>query len=710
MGMAILLILGGCGNTAGTTGAASSDAALKSLEVSAGTLTPAFAAGTTEYAVSVANSVTSLTVTGAANHDAATLNPANGTLAKELSVGSGNVFEIAVTAEDGTATRTYKVTVTREPAAPPQQSSDATLKSLEVSAGTLTPAFAAGTTEYAVSVANSVASLTVTGAASHDAATLSPVSGTLAKDLSVGSGNVFEIAVTAEDGTATKTYKVTVTREPAAQQQYTIVFDSQGGTEVAAITRDAGSSVAAPTAPTRTGFTFHGWFDAATGGTLYVWPHTLNADVTMYARWQDTTQPSGQQRTITFDSRGGQVVVAITADEGTAVPEPADPLWTDHSFEGWFSSAEDGEEYTWPHTLTANVIMYAHWQDNNPPEERHTITFDSRGGQAVVAITADEGTAVPEPADPLWTDHSFEGWFSSAEGGEEYTWPHILAADVIMYARWQADPKAPASPVIAGIAGGNKTLTVSWIEVSGATGYEMYHNTAATAPAANAAPSKTVSGGGTLSAVIDKLADGTSYYVWVRALNATGASPWSGPLNGGTQRNGKAITAFKIGTSEGVINESAKTIAITIPYGAASFTAEITVSPGAAASVKAVENSAGVAVYTVRAENGETEDYTVTIIRQGADAITLGFADAGEGIVDPEPITLSKSGPVKSLILISAPGYKNHNWMADGKPAGSGDLITLNAADYLPGKHFLSVEVYKNDILYSKELAFTVTE
>jgi hypothetical protein len=189
--------------------AKSADASLKSLEISAGTLDPAFDPETRNYAASVGNNVESLTLTARANHAAASLDPPEGTLTKNLAEGSGTVFAITVTAENGSP-RTYTVTVSRMTAA--EESSDASLKSLAPSEGTLDPAFAPGTTEYALAVGNGVASLALQARANNAAASLDPPDGLITRDLRVGSNNVFAIAVTAKDGTSTRTYTVTVTR------------------------------------------------------------------------------------------------------------------------------------------------------------------------------------------------------------------------------------------------------------------------------------------------------------------------------------------------------------------------------------------------------------------------------------------------------------------------------------------------------------------
>ena len=97
---------------------ASSDASLSALSLSSGTLSPVFAAATTSYAASVANNVSSTTVTATKNHAAADvlITPTDADTNRDghqvnLNVGS-NAITVKVTAEDG-ATRTYTVTVTR---------------------------------------------------------------------------------------------------------------------------------------------------------------------------------------------------------------------------------------------------------------------------------------------------------------------------------------------------------------------------------------------------------------------------------------------------------------------------------------------------------------------------------------------------------------------------------------------------------------------
>jgi YVTN family beta-propeller protein len=106
------------------------------------------------------------------------------------------------------------------------KSSDATLSTLSISTGTLSPAFSADTTAYTASVANSVTSLKVTPTVSDSNATVK-VQGTSVTsgsesgsiNLAVG-GNTINVVVTAEDA-STKTYTIVVTRLPQAESDTT---------------------------------------------------------------------------------------------------------------------------------------------------------------------------------------------------------------------------------------------------------------------------------------------------------------------------------------------------------------------------------------------------------------------------------------------------------------------------------------------------------
>ena len=190
---------------------ASSDATLSALTLSSGSLSPSFASGTLAYTALVSNSVSSLIVTPTTNdaNATATVNGASAATPVTLAVGS-NTVTVQVTAQDGTL-QNYTVAVTRAAA-----SSDATLSALALSSSSLSPSFASGTLAYTASVVHSVNSLIVTPT-TNDANATATVNGASAATpvtLAVGS-NTVTVQVTAQDGTTTQSYTVTVTRAAA---------------------------------------------------------------------------------------------------------------------------------------------------------------------------------------------------------------------------------------------------------------------------------------------------------------------------------------------------------------------------------------------------------------------------------------------------------------------------------------------------------------
>ncbi len=217
--------------TVTVTRAASANADLSNLALASGTLSPTFASATTTYTASVSNAVSSLTVTPTVSDSTATVK-VNGTTvvsgsasgAISLNVGS-NTITTVVTAQDGTTTKTYTTTFTR--AAP--LSNVATLSSMTLSSGTLSPVFDSGTASYTASVTNATTSITVTPSVTQANATVTVNGATVASGgtsaslaLSVGANTISTI-VTAQDGTTTQTYTVVVTRAALlAQAAFTV--------------------------------------------------------------------------------------------------------------------------------------------------------------------------------------------------------------------------------------------------------------------------------------------------------------------------------------------------------------------------------------------------------------------------------------------------------------------------------------------------------
>ena len=129
--------------------------------------------------------------------------------------------------------------------------------------------------------------------------------------------------------------------------QYTITFDTDGGSAIAPITQEYGTQITAPADPTREGYTFIGWDKAI--------PATMPAeDLTVTAQWRIN------QYTITFDTGGGSAIAPITQEYGTQITAPADPTREGYTFIGWDKAI--------PATMPAeSITITAQWKDSEKP-------------------------------------------------------------------------------------------------------------------------------------------------------------------------------------------------------------------------------------------------------------------------------------------------------------------------------------------------------
>jgi hypothetical protein len=207
--------------------------------------------------------------------------------------------------------------------------------------------------------------------------------------------------------------------------QYTIAFDTNGGSEIAPITQDYGTEITAPDNPTRKGYTFKGWDKEI--------PETMPAEnITVKAQWKIN------QYTITFDTNGGSEIAPITQDYGTKITAPDKPTRKGYTFKGWDKEI--------PETMPAeNITVKAQWEIN-----QYTITFDTNGGSKIAPITQDYGTEITAPDNPTRKGYTFKGWDKEI--------PETMPAEnITIKARWK-DTEKPTGEIIIGTNKWNEFL------------------------------------------------------------------------------------------------------------------------------------------------------------------------------------------------------------------------------------------------------------
>jgi uncharacterized repeat protein (TIGR02543 family) len=209
---------------------------------------------------------------------------------------------------------------------------------------------------------------------------------------------------------------------------YTVVFDATAGTvtTVSGTTNADGKLSSLPT-PTKTGYTFNGWFTDETGGEKVTTSTIFTANTAIYARWTLITY------TVTFNANSGTVTptTATTGVGGTLASLPT-PMRTGYTFAGWFTTLTGGTEVTENRKYSANATIYAHWTQST-----YNITFDAAGGAVTpVTMKIDESGRVASLPTPTRAGYDFDGWFTAEAGGTAITTSTVFSGDATIYARW----------------------------------------------------------------------------------------------------------------------------------------------------------------------------------------------------------------------------------------------------------------------------------
>ena len=223
---------------------------------------------------------------------------------------------------------------------------------------------------------------------------------------------------------------------------FTITFEENEGSEVADITAAYHSSVAEPTAPTRTGYTFDGWYQEAALTNAVTWPVEMPLNgATYYAKWNVNSYD------VYFDLAGGDFDSASQENPeevafGDALPAPAASK-TGYNFAAW-SYYIDAAHNT-PSTDTTmpaqDLYALASWTPYT-----FTIDFDANGGSEVADITAAYEASITWPANPTKEGYTFDGWHVDTEAGAEYaaqTAMPLIGADnatLTLVAKWTVNP------------------------------------------------------------------------------------------------------------------------------------------------------------------------------------------------------------------------------------------------------------------------------
>ncbi len=525
--------------------AASSNANLSGINLTSGSLTPVFNSDTLTYSTTLTKSTSSTTLTPVKADSNATVKIDGATAtSKTVPLGTGESRDavILVTAQDGTTTKTYTVHVTRE------ASSNANLSGITGTNGTLSPAFAANTTNYSMTLPNTITSTTIAVTKADSTASVR-IDGavTSSKTLSLAPGESKDviILVTAQDGTTTKTYTVHVARAAKRVSGVSLNLDTLTlvnggkGTLTASVTpADATNrNVSWSSSNTRIATVAGGAVTAAGPG---------KAVITV------TTQDGGYHDTCTVTVTPRQYTVAAGAnsasfgtvsgsgvyDEGVQAKLRATPK-DGYRFVRWIKDGTEAStkiEYVF--TVAGNVSF--------------TAEFAAIGIPASISAAAEDYDSITVKWGPVSFAAGYEVWRSTAYNG---TYKKILTTSQTVSTDSGLVPRTtyfymvnaycvsgsttthgiqstiayatPALqiPSVSASAKGYDSIHISWSRVPGASGYQVYRSTSKDGRYSY------VTATGSTSYTNTRLNTGTTYYYKVCAYRYAGSVKALGNLS-----------------------------------------------------------------------------------------------------------------------------------------------------------------------------------
>lgn len=230
----------------------------------------------------------------------------------------------------------------------------------------------------------------------------------------------------------------------AQAKEPTVTFNPDGGQGTVEVTKDKDGNILEPTAPTREGYNFLGWFD---GDTKVTFPYEVTKDVTLVAKWEQVKAPEVEEFTVTFNSNEGSSVDKQTVKKDGKAKKPADPTKTDYTFDGWYKEEALKTPFDFTTPITEDITLYAKWKQVKAPETvKVKVTFNSNEGTKVAEQEIDKDGKATKPADPTRTGYTFEGWYTdNGTFVNRFDFDTKIKADTTLYAKWEKDkPVVPA--------------------------------------------------------------------------------------------------------------------------------------------------------------------------------------------------------------------------------------------------------------------------
>ena len=227
---------------------------------------------------------------------------------------------------------------------------------------------------------------------------------------------------------------------------HTLTFETNGGSTIAPVTVRHGNAVARPADPTKDKYTFIGWYADPEFTEEYDFATVLEADKTIYAKFELTSTPIGdiyvrydvlhikQLPDGSYDLANAEVEHLSAKKDTTVTAVVKDYRATHHiNVNSTLSKLTDTAIQPYPGADGKPVytILSVYYD-----LDFHTLTFDTMGGSRIDPVTVRHGNAVAKPKDPVNGGYIFDGWYTDKTYRTPYNFATPLTQDTTIYAKW----------------------------------------------------------------------------------------------------------------------------------------------------------------------------------------------------------------------------------------------------------------------------------
>ena len=227
---------------------------------------------------------------------------------------------------------------------------------------------------------------------------------------------------------------------------HTLTFETNGGSAIDPVTVRHGNAVARPADPTKDKYTFIGWYVDPEFTEEYDFATVLEADKTIYAKFELTSTPIGdiyvrydvlhikQLPDGSYDLANAEVEHLSAKKDTTVTAVVKDYRATHHiNVNSTLSKLTDTAIQPYPGADGKPVytILSVYYD-----LDFHTLTFDTMGGSRIDPVTVRHGNAVAKPKDPVNGGYIFDGWYTDKTYRTPYNFATVLTQDTTIYAKW----------------------------------------------------------------------------------------------------------------------------------------------------------------------------------------------------------------------------------------------------------------------------------